>query len=138
MEEAGGLRIEQKANAVLKSILAEYMPPLLEESIHEELVAFMENAARGRGTNRFLGFIGENIPWQKKCRIRPESPSLWWRGRRAGPLSPDQAGLDRCHAAGKVGADIWLDPHAAGGCTPSTVTRTREIAAIHHRSLQGN
>ena len=41
-EEAGGLRIEQKANAVLKSILAEYTPPPLEESIHEELVAFME------------------------------------------------------------------------------------------------
>ena len=41
-EEAGGLRIEQKANAVLKSILAEYTPPPIEESIHEELVAFME------------------------------------------------------------------------------------------------
>lgn len=41
-EESGGLRIEQKANAVLKSILADYTPPPLDEAINEELIAFME------------------------------------------------------------------------------------------------
>ena len=84
-EEAGGLRIEQKANAVLKSILAEYTPPPLRIDSRRAGRVHGKTPRRGRGTNRFLGFIGENIPWQKKCRIRPESSLLVvaWLVRRS-------------------------------------------------------
>lgn len=41
-EETGALSTERRANAVMKSILADFTPPSMDEAIHDELVDFVE------------------------------------------------------------------------------------------------
>ena len=41
-EESGAMRVEQRANALAKAILAEFVPPPIDAAIDEELKAFVE------------------------------------------------------------------------------------------------
>jgi trimethylamine--corrinoid protein Co-methyltransferase len=41
-QETGSLRAEERANAIMKSILAEYTPPEIDPAIDEELREFVE------------------------------------------------------------------------------------------------
>ena len=41
-EENGALKTEERANAIMKAILAEFQPPPMDDAIHEELVSYIE------------------------------------------------------------------------------------------------
>ncbi len=40
-EETGGLKTEERANAIMKAILAEYQPPPMDDAIQEELASYV-------------------------------------------------------------------------------------------------
>ena len=71
-EEAGSLRVEQRAHLLMKSILEEYTPPPIDKAIEEELSEFVKKRkAEGGAPTDFLRgkYMAEKMKNQAKVVV---------------------------------------------------------------------